>query len=1100
MSFPLNPYNGQVAVKNGIKYVYTLSTNSWRRDFNNALDRFFLVGGNQAINTNTGDLVVFGGVGIWKNLQVGGNLFVYGTSTFIGVINGEISTATTTKNIAGGNIGSLLYQSNTSTSSFIPIDTTGTILMSDGVRPIWTATVAIGVAYATTATNIAGGLANQIPFQSNNSSTTFSSNFIYDTASLIIKNTTPSTSTITGALQVAGGVGIVGDVFIGGNLQTNGTKTFINTTELNVTDKNITISKGSPSAGASNGAGLTVEGPSFPATILYSSYRDSWNFNKLIQGTTLDLTAGIESSSINSGTFTVSGGIGATGNIYASAVIASLTGTIGAGTKYSGEFTTLSATSTTESTNATTGAVTVTGGVGITKNLNVGTTSSSLTLIVSSSLSSTSPTTGAAVVTGGVGISGDIRLGGTMYGIATTASYAVTSALATLATSSTNISNGLANQIPFQSGPSTTSFSTNLTFDGRKLTTSQLVISTSTTDLLPDAVYGIELKNTGTNQSPAIRLAGNSSGIVLVSSFGALKIMQDATTLTNTLLNIGITTVSIPVVTSSVNTGTGSLVVAGGVGIGGDVYVGGDILPSTDIKQDLGSLTKRWKSLYVSSSTIYIGDYGLGIQGGQIVVTQVGTSSTTGTFVFDLQNVVSDITPKISYTGGITGQNIGSTTATWKSLYVGNVYASSIRDIATGQSLSNGYTGSPGALGGAGFQGSVGNVGFRGSSGYFGSGGAMGPTGYQGSGGTGFTGSIGPIGVGLQGSQGILGYTGSAGIGIIGTSGVMGYTGSAGIGLVGSRGLAGYTGSSAINLSSISTSILPITGIAYSLGNPTQLWEGVWTAQVFTNFIQLANYTTSTSGNLMSPDGIRLEWNGVDIASGSNGYTGSSGSSGTRGYTGSAGIGNQGSQGILGYTGSAGIGIIGTSGVMGYTGSAGPQGPAGTGTNVTGYTGSAGIGSQGSQGILGYTGSAGTGNGISGINVLDEGSFVGTFTNINFIGASIVASTQSPGYAAITLSGSGYTGSSGTIGFLSSRGYTGSTGVGVTGSFGYTGSLGIMGYIGSSGSLAIQVGMGPASSTSFGVAGTIIVTTATNTAYLCITTNTWVQWTIQTSW
>jgi len=140
-------------------------------------------------------------------------------------------------------------------------------------------------------------------------------------------------------------------------------------------------------------------------------------------------------------------------------------------------------------------------------------------------------------------------------------------------------------------------------------------------------------------------------------------------------------------VTSSLNsTGTtnGAAVITGGIGIGGDIqlggtmYVGGNILPSTDIIQNIGSLTKRWRSLYVSSSTIYIGDYGLGIQGGQIVVSQVGSSSTTGTFVFDLQNVVSDINPKIGYTGSLAGQNIGSTTATWKNLYVGTVYASNL--------------------------------------------------------------------------------------------------------------------------------------------------------------------------------------------------------------------------------------------------------------------------------------------------------------------------------------------------------------------------------------------------------------------------------------
>ena len=102
MSFPLNPSDGQQAIINGIKYNYTLSTNSWRRDFNNVLDRLFLVGNNQSINTGTGDLVVSGGGAFGKNLYVGGALDVSGSVRFSGTITGTISTATTAINIRGG--------------------------------------------------------------------------------------------------------------------------------------------------------------------------------------------------------------------------------------------------------------------------------------------------------------------------------------------------------------------------------------------------------------------------------------------------------------------------------------------------------------------------------------------------------------------------------------------------------------------------------------------------------------------------------------------------------------------------------------------------------------------------------------------------------------------------------------------------------------------------------------------------------------------------------------------------------------------------------------------------------------------------------------
>ena len=86
MSFPLNPVDGQQTIQNGIKYNYSELTNSWRRDFNNALDRLFIVGNYESISTTTGALVVFAGVGIGGNLNVGGTLNVLstGTTTFAG--------------------------------------------------------------------------------------------------------------------------------------------------------------------------------------------------------------------------------------------------------------------------------------------------------------------------------------------------------------------------------------------------------------------------------------------------------------------------------------------------------------------------------------------------------------------------------------------------------------------------------------------------------------------------------------------------------------------------------------------------------------------------------------------------------------------------------------------------------------------------------------------------------------------------------------------------------------------------------------------------------------------------------------------------------
>ena len=599
MSFPLNPVNGAVTTVNGIKYTYNSSTNSWRRNFNNVLDRLFLVGGNQAdvATTNTGDLVVYGGGRIGRNLIVGGDLIVYGTSTtFASALIGTISTATTTLNLAGGARGSLIFQSTASTTAFIPIATTGSILMSNGVIPIWTSSAAISVAVASSATNLAGGAANQIPYQASTGSTTFSANFTYNNATLAIRNSTASVDTSSGALTVAGGVGIAGDVFIGGSLQINGTSTWVNTVNLEVVDKNITIAKGSINAAAANGAGITVEGPTFKPQLYYSSTDDSWNFNKAV-----NFTSGIAAVSTVSGSLRVQGGAGIGGDLFAGSLRGPLTGTVGAGTRNSGAFTTILATSPLASTSTNTGALQVAGGVGIAGDLNVG-----------------------GVINGTI-LRTLFANTATTAGFASTATLAYTALTANSSVLATNIAGGLPTYIPYQTATSSTIFSANLIFDGTNFQTSRIVVAQNNSNILPDVSPGLSLINLGNNQSPALRLAGASSGFALISSFGVLRIMQDNTTLTDTLMSISVLGVGINPVTLSTGTSNGALTVAGGIGIGGNAYIGttlnvgttltvgttstfgGHLLPASDVTYDLGSPTAKWKSLYVSSSTIYLG-------------------------------------------------------------------------------------------------------------------------------------------------------------------------------------------------------------------------------------------------------------------------------------------------------------------------------------------------------------------------------------------------------------------------------------------------------------------------------------------------------------
>jgi len=77
------------------------------------------------------------------------------------------------------------------------------------------------------------------------------------------------------------------DLTVSGNLTVSGTTTTINTTTLDVADLNITVAKNAATAAAANGAGLTVNGPTTPATFTYTSADDRWNLNKNLNVTTV---------------------------------------------------------------------------------------------------------------------------------------------------------------------------------------------------------------------------------------------------------------------------------------------------------------------------------------------------------------------------------------------------------------------------------------------------------------------------------------------------------------------------------------------------------------------------------------------------------------------------------------------------------------------------------------------------------------------------------------------------------------------------------------------------------------------------------------------
>jgi hypothetical protein len=107
--------------------------------------------------TNTGVTSAIGGTNISVS-SFSGDVTFSVTGTVPSATN-----ATNTINIAGGAAGSLPYQGATGTTNMLTLGTTGYILTAGASTPIWTdaSTASIG-----TATNIAGGAAGSLPYQS----------------------------------------------------------------------------------------------------------------------------------------------------------------------------------------------------------------------------------------------------------------------------------------------------------------------------------------------------------------------------------------------------------------------------------------------------------------------------------------------------------------------------------------------------------------------------------------------------------------------------------------------------------------------------------------------------------------------------------------------------------------------------------------------------------------------------------------------------------------------------------------------------------------------------------------------------------------------
>jgi hypothetical protein len=144
-----------------------------------------------------GDLLYQSGIGATAKLNIGvagtvlasnGSTTAYVSTTTLLV--GSALTARTVANFLGGAAGSIPIQSAANTTAFIPIGPAGYLFQSQGTTATWISTGTLVAGTALAAYNIAGGAANQIPYQSGATATVFSANFTFNGTALTVGGAT----------------------------------------------------------------------------------------------------------------------------------------------------------------------------------------------------------------------------------------------------------------------------------------------------------------------------------------------------------------------------------------------------------------------------------------------------------------------------------------------------------------------------------------------------------------------------------------------------------------------------------------------------------------------------------------------------------------------------------------------------------------------------------------------------------------------------------------------------------------------------------------------------------------------------------------------
>jgi len=391
------------------------------------------------------------------------------------------------------------------------------------------------------------------------------------TGQILATSVANSTSTTTGALVVSGGVGIAknlvvgGDTYLQGDLYVDGNQFQLNSNNLNIGDKTISLSTGAFTASIAALSGLQI-GPSATPHIswLYDGV-DNWISSNGIKSTnTLTVISSVNAINTSTGALQVAGGVGIGGNLYAQNAYDSTGKLISTGTIANYAV-----------SNLTAGAdINLTGNVGSvtvsnTSTLQTVTARGSNTNVIvrfSNTTNSIGTDSGAVTVAGGLGVAGDIygtgiySNGSPVVTVGTIGSLGVT---AVVAGTDTAVSTSTGVVTVWNTG-------TLETVTSRGSTTTSKISITNATSATSTATGALTVDG-GVGVGGAIYAGG------LIYSNGVPVLTSEADTLQTVTVRGNTTdqTISITNTSSANSTNSGALIVSGGVGIGENLIVGG---------------------------------------------------------------------------------------------------------------------------------------------------------------------------------------------------------------------------------------------------------------------------------------------------------------------------------------------------------------------------------------------------------------------------------------------------------------------------------------------------------------------------------------------